>query len=134
MSIVRNSVLFSTFAAVLAASPVLAQTAEGERNWGQDQQQLMEQQSAQFSDNQISTFAEAVVGVTEVTDEYSDRFQSAETAEESTALQQEARAQMVDAIEDAGLSVQEYNDIATAARNNPNVNQAVQAELEALQQ
>lgn len=81
-----------------------------------------------FEKQELETFLEARADVLDIQQEYSNRLQSAEDDQEVADLQSEAREKMAAAVEDAGLSVEEFNRIAQAAQNDPDV----AAELESL--
>lgn len=73
------------------------------------------QMGAQFTDTQISAFAEAARDVGELQQMYDMRLQEAEDAEQVQQLQEQAQAEMVQAVEASGLSPEEYNEILQAA-------------------
>jgi hypothetical protein len=50
-----------------------------------------------------------------------------ETAQE---VQQRAQQQMIDAVEEAGLSVEEYNQIATLMSTDPELQERISSKLE----
>ena len=52
-----------------------------------------------------------------VTEKYRDQFQQAENQEEAREIQQSAQEEMIAAVEDAGLTPQEYNMIIQQAQN-----------------
>ncbi len=81
-----------------------------------------------FERQELETFLEARAEVLNIQEEYSSRLQSVENDQEVADLQTEAREKMVAAVEDAGLTVDEFNRIAQAAQNDPDV----AAELESL--
>lgn len=66
------------------------------------------------SEDQIEAFVQAYVRLSEVREEYTARVQGADDEEEARELQQEANEAMTTAIEEAGLSVEEYQQVALA--------------------
>jgi hypothetical protein len=72
-----------------------------------------------FQPPQIEAFAAAVVEVQGVRQELQARLPAAGSAEEAARLEAEAMASMVEAVEDSGLSVDEYNRILHAAQADP---------------
>lgn len=66
------------------------------------------------SEEQIEAFVQAYVRLSEVREEYTARVQAAEDQEEARQLQQEANEAMTTAIEETGLSVEEYQQVALA--------------------
>jgi hypothetical protein len=83
------------------------------------QQQQPPAQQAEFSQDQLESFASAVLEVQEIRSKWQAQLQGAENAEKAQELQAQAGAEMVSAVEEKGLTVETYNAIATAARDNP---------------
>lgn len=82
----------------------------------------------EFERQELETFLEARADVLDIQEEYSSRLQSVEDDQEVADLQSEAREKMAAAVEDSGLTIEEFNRIAQAAQNDPDV----AAELESL--
>ena len=87
--------------------------------------------SVDLSERDIDTFVNAFVAVQEVREDFANRLQQAEDETEAQAMQQEAQDEMVAAVEDAGMSVEEYNEVAMALQNDPELMQEVQERAEA---
>ncbi|WP_026287448.1 DUF4168 domain-containing protein [Thioalkalivibrio sp. ALJ24] len=83
-----------------------------------------------LSDEDIDTFVEAFVSVQQVREDFADRLQEAEDETQAQQMQQEAQDEMVSAVEDAGMSVEEYNEVAMALQNDPELMQEVQEQAE----
>lgn len=77
--------------------------------------------SPDFEKAELETFLQARADVLDIQEDYSNRLQSAEHDQAVAALQSEAREEMALAVKDAGLSVDEFNRIAQAAQNDPDV-------------
>ena len=96
---------------------------------GEDQQQdpgmEQSQQPADFSDEELQQFVDLQDRIGEIREEYVSQIESAESEDKARQLQQEAQSEMVTAIEDAGMSVQEYNAIAVAYNSNPDIQERV---------
>jgi hypothetical protein len=60
-----------------------------------------------------------VLQIREIRSKWQSRLQGAESAEKAQELQAQATAEIVSAVEEKGLTVETYNAIATAARDNP---------------
>ncbi|WP_404384300.1 DUF4168 domain-containing protein [Caenispirillum salinarum] len=110
-------------AMALVASPAVAQTA-GSGAGGETGMPGAAQQ--QFSDKKLENFAEAVIDVNKVTEDFSAQL---DQGGDGDALRQEAQKEMIQAIRDTGLSLDEYNTIATAAQNNPQIAQTIEQHL-----
>jgi hypothetical protein len=86
------------------------------------EQQPMPQQPAmpsELSQRQIETFADAAIDVQRVQQDFDVQVQAAENPAEIEQLQQQAVQQARQAVENHGLSVDEYTAIVQAANQNP---------------
>lgn len=86
------------------------------------QQQAPQQQPAmptELSQAQIETFADAALEVQRVQQEYDAQAQSTENPEDLAQLQQQAQLDAQKAIEDQGMSLDEYTAILQAANQDP---------------
>lgn len=83
------------------------------------QQQQQPVMPPELSQGQIETFADAALDVRQVQQDFNAEMQDAQAAEEMERLQQQAQEQAQQAIEDNGLSVDEYNAIVQAANQDP---------------
>lgn len=92
---------------------------------GQGQGSTGQQQATQFSDDQLKSFAAAVQGIQAVANEYAPRLRDASGPDQVAELQQEAESEMLDAVQDEGLTVDEYNAIAVTAQTNPQVAETI---------
>lgn len=86
-----------------------------------------DQQQMDVSDDQLQTYAEAEQKVQEIRDDFQEQMPTAESPEEAQTLQQEAQQEMVSAVEDAGLTVEEYNQIASQMQANPELRQRMES-------
>jgi len=116
----RNFKLFTTalFAATLGFATA-----------GMAQQQGMQQQPPQdvdVSTAELESFSEARTAITEIQQDYSQRLQGADDPEKANSLQQEANEEMIGAVEDTGLNVEKFNEIAMAVQNDPELQQELQ--------
>jgi Domain of unknown function (DUF4168) len=87
----------------------------------QEQPQMPQQPAmpSEFSQLQIETFADAAIEVQRVQQDFDAQVQAAENAEEVARLQQQAEQQARQAVENHGLSVDEYTAIVQAANQDP---------------
>lgn len=81
------------------------------------------------SEEQIEAFVQAYIQLSQVREEYTARVQAAEDQEEARELQQEANDAMTTAIEEAGLSVEEYQQVALAINANAELRERVTERL-----
>jgi Domain of unknown function (DUF4168) len=113
MPATRNSLILGTAAALLlfAAPPAMTQ----------EQPQTPTMQSAEFSEQQIDAFVDAATEVQRVQTELDARAQEAQNPEEVAQLQQQAQQEASQAVQDSGLSIDEYAAIAEAANQDPDL-------------
>lgn len=116
----RNILLATVLAAPFMWAP-LAVSADS----GTDTEQ--EAPSADVSDEEIESFAAAMSDVQQLGQEWTQRMEETEDQEELSEMQQQAQEEMIGAIEDHGMTVEEYNEIATAAQQDPELAQEIQA-------
>lgn len=81
--------------------------------------QSSEQQSTEFSEAQLETFVDAREQVIQISRKWQDRLNNAESQDELAEAQNAAQEEMVNAVRDQGLSVEDYNLIAEAAQQDP---------------
>ncbi|SHF85680.1 protein of unknown function [Microbulbifer donghaiensis] len=76
-------------------------------------------QTVSYSDPQLQKFAEAYRSIVILSREYAPRLKAAADIQEAEALNREAQGKMIAAIEQAGLSKDEYQQIANSLRSDP---------------
>jgi hypothetical protein len=75
-------------------------------------------QQTEFDQIQLESFASAVLEIKEIRSKWQSRIQEAESDEKIKEFQAQAGTEMVNAVEAKGLTVEMYNAIAAAARDN----------------
>ncbi|MFY0663053.1 MAG: DUF4168 domain-containing protein [Natronospirillum sp.] len=88
-----------------------------------------QEMDAEFNDQQLELFVDVQSDIEEIRTEYSARLATVEDPEDAAALQEEAGQLMVEAVEDIGLEVATYNNIAFAIQNDPELLERVQSML-----
>lgn len=126
--------------AAMLAAPAMAgdmnkdkDAAGGYHEQAQAQGQMEGQgqmQAQQFDDQMLQSFAAAASGIRNVAQEYAPRLQDAESPEQAAELEQEAQDAMMQQVQDEGLTVEQYNQIAVAAQQNPQLAQTIQGYIE----
>lgn len=109
--------------ALIATQPVAAQ-------------ETMPQQQgapADYSDEQLASFASAAERVQELNSKWVPQIAEAQSESESAQMRQQALQEMEQAVRDEGLSVQEYNGIYDAAQRNPEVMQKIESHRQGTQ-
>ena len=94
---------------------------------------MMEEQAQDFDEHELEQFADAYVHVGEIHNEYSQLLQEVDSTEQAQELQQEANDEMVEAIQETGLEVQQYSAIAAALERDPEMREEVVSMIEARQ-
>ncbi|MCC5812295.1 MAG: DUF4168 domain-containing protein [Ectothiorhodospiraceae bacterium] len=115
---------------LLFSSLAVAQAQQDQGGQGQQGGAMMEQEAQDFDREELEKFADAYVKVGEIHTEYSQRLQEVESTDEAQNLQQEANDEMVQAIQDAGLEVQDYSAIAAALERDPEMREDVVGMIE----
>ncbi|WP_404380029.1 DUF4168 domain-containing protein [Caenispirillum salinarum] len=106
--------------AALLASPAAAQTQ------GETPMQGQGEMAADFSAEKLKSFAEAVEGIQQVARDYAPRLRDADNRQQVADLEQQAQDEMLQTVQDEGLTVEEYNQIAVAAQTDPQLAQEIQ--------
>ena len=74
-----------------------------------------------INQQQLQTFATAALEVQRISDDYQSKFEASNTPQERQKIQQEATDKMTKAVEEQGLTVDQYNQVARAAQADANV-------------
>lgn len=108
--------------AALAAAPAMAQ------EYGQPPPP--EQQATEVSEQKINQFVDALAEISTIRQTAAAELEAAADMEEAQKVQQDAQQRMVEAVESAGLSVEEYNHIASLMGSDPELAERINTELE----
>lgn len=113
-------------AAVSGYAQDYSQGQAGDYQQGQQQQgQRPAAPQVELSEKKISKFSEAYAEISTIRQDYTDRMRSAEDQSKARELQQQAQSEMMAAVKETGLSVQDYNRIAQAIQRNPELRNRV---------
>lgn len=123
----KRASIIAVAAAAIAAGPAWMSAAAAQGYGAPTQQQPQQQPS--FSDAELQTFAEAAMEVQQINQEYQPQMQQAQTPEEQQSIREEATEKMVEIIEQKGLSVEQYNEIASAAQSDPETAEKINSYL-----
>lgn len=113
-------------AALIAVSMGMGATAFAQQP-GNTPQAAPAAPAADFRDDDLEKFAELQKPLQEIRTDYSKRLQSTQQPDEAAKLQQEATDKMMEVIEDSGLEVATYNQIAVALQSNPELQAKVKS-------
>jgi hypothetical protein len=117
----RNLLMATLIAAPLAWAPAAMADSQGMETEAPD---------IDVSSAEVESFAAAMLDVQQLGQEWTQRMQETDDQEELSEMQQEAQEEMIGAIEDHGMTVEEYNEIATAAQQDPELAQEIQQAAE----
>jgi hypothetical protein len=87
--------------------------------------------TAGISDTVVQKVGAALGQITQIRQTYADRIASLDSSDEKQAVETEAQTVMVDAVSQQGLSVEQFNDVLTAAKADPDLEQRVLAAAKA---
>lgn len=87
---------------------------------------------AEFEQGKLESFVTAAIAVNDLIERWGPRIEQAESDQEAAQMRQQANDEMVAAINQTeGISVQEYQNIVQAARNDPELSGQLQQMFEA---
>lgn len=87
------------------------------------------QAQPQISEEKVDQFVTAYVEVQKINREYSEQLQATEVPEKATELQQEAQTKMQEAVTDSGLTIPEYQQIASRAGQDQDLRARIQEKM-----
>lgn len=108
--------------ATLIAMPSFAQTQAGQ----QQVPSATAQSTQNFSRAQLQKFVEAQSAIRAIQQKARPKFQAAESKQAKIKIRQQTVKKMAQAVKNTGLSVEKYNQIARAARSNPQLRKTIQ--------
>ena len=73
----------------------------------------------QIDEATVERFVVAFADVRDLQHKFSEKLEAVDNQQDAQALQQEAQQEMVSAVEDAGLSVADYNRVVSAMEQDP---------------
>jgi len=94
------------------------------------QQAPAEPDPIEVSDAQLDQFVAAQESIVGIQEDFSQRLEGVDDPEEAYELQVEANEEMTAAVEDSGLSVEEYNEIAMAIQTDEELRDRLSEKVE----
>ncbi len=119
-------------ATTLAYAQQDAQQGSGEGNPQQSAPQQASKQSGpklDLSDSEVQKFAKAQNKVQSVREDYSGQLRNVEDTEKAREIQAEMQEKMLQAVKDAGMSAQRYNEVSQAAMQNEKLRKRVEGAM-----
>lgn len=116
------------FSALLLSAP--AAMAQDPQGYGQPPQSAAATQPA--DDATVTSFAEAMGEVQVIQQKFSEQLQGVEDKDKARELQMKAQEEMVTAVEASGISVQDYNALASRMDQDPALRDKVEKKLQSM--
>lgn len=115
--------LFLTVALLMTAGPVLAQTGQGAP------QDMMDESAParEFDQLTLEKFAAAATDLRDIRGEYAQKLQGVQDQEQAMDIQREMGEKMVHAVQQKGLNVETYNEIANQLAVDPQLQRRIEA-------
>ena len=88
--------------------------------------QQQQQGQDMTSDAELKKFIHASEEVSKIREEYTERFNNAKDQPIAQQLQKEAQDKMLNAVENAGLDTESYNQLAQRVQTSPELQQRLQ--------
>lgn len=101
--------------------------AQDPQGYGQSPQGAAAQPA---DDSTVTSFAEAMGEVQVIQQKFSEQLQGVEDNEKARELQMKAQGEMVSAVEASGISVQDYNALASRMDQDPALREKVEKKLQ----
>lgn len=110
----------TAFAAVVGGALMLAApagyAAEDSPTKKTPQSQQTQSQTPSFTDKELKSFASAATEVQQLSVEWQKKLKATQDEQKSQQLRQQATQEITQAVKDKGLTVEKYNQISMAAR------------------
>ncbi|WP_429911693.1 DUF4168 domain-containing protein [Glycocaulis sp.] len=126
----KKSFLTAVLASTMLAAGAAAPSALAQQD-GAMMQQPAPAESAAVTDEQISSYITAVQSVNMIIQTYQPQLDAAQSEEAAMAVQQEAQVELHAAVEQSGLSVEEYTSIAAGSQTDPELAERINAQAAA---
>lgn len=117
--------IFSILSSAVIALGLSAGTAVAQQDAAQTQAPAEAAPAEDYSDAQLEKFVNASQQVAAISQEYTPKIEATSDQEDREKIFREADEKMVDAVEDEGLSVSEFNGINQALQQDPELEKRV---------
>lgn len=120
-------VKFATFVLALGVSSALYANEQYGTSQTEQPTQTFQPAASTLKDSNLEKFAAVQKDLESIREEYSAKLGSVSDPSKATELQQEASQSMIEAVENTGLDVETYSQIAQALGNDPELRERVMA-------
>ena len=117
--------LTALFLAMFLLTGVSLHAVAQQQQQGGQQGMQQQQMNMDFSDADLEKFVDVQPALEEIREDFTQRLEAADDQEAANQLQQEAGQLMVEAVEQEGLDVDTYNNIAMALQSNEELRERV---------
>lgn len=93
-----------------------------------------EHEPVELEEDELEDFAQAYIAISDIREEFTERLEDVDDQDEVQEIQAEASTAMNDAIEDAGMDVETYQEIASALSADPELRDEVTEMVSRLRQ
>ncbi|MFP4472501.1 MAG: DUF4168 domain-containing protein [Candidatus Omnitrophota bacterium] len=118
---------------VMMFSVLLALVLMPASGWSQEYGSQQQEGQNNISSDQISSFVKAQNQVAQIRQEYQEKLSNVEDQEQQQPLVEEMNEKMITSVQEAGLDVEEYNEIFNAVQNDPALQQRVNEVMQQMQ-
>jgi len=118
-------IMAATLSTLLFAVPGAFAQEDGQSSPG-----MQKNAPAEVDEATIDKFADAMGKVQVIQQSVSQQLQAVENDDQARELQLQAQDEMIAAVKETGLTVEEYNNLAERAQQNPQLRQQVMEKLE----
>jgi hypothetical protein len=133
MQILKAAIIsIAAGATSLAYAQQEAQQGSGEGNAQQSAPQQAGQKGGpklDLSDSEVEKFAQAQNKVQSVREDYSGQLRNVEDTEKAREIQAEMQEKMLQAVKDAGMSAQKYNEVSQAAMQDEELRKRIEGAM-----
>jgi hypothetical protein len=123
---IKSMIVVGALTIGAATGPALADSSTPASQKITQEFQLTQSASADISDAQLQSFASAQSSVVAIQEEWQSRVDSGEVDPNDPQAVEDIRTQMAMAVEQAGLSVEQYNMIFETLQTDPELRQRYQ--------
>ncbi|MDX5333475.1 MAG: DUF4168 domain-containing protein [Gammaproteobacteria bacterium] len=122
----KHSLIAAAFGTALVFAPWAAMAEPGSQSPAGMQQGA----AADVDDATLDRFVVAYADIQALQREFATELEQVESQEEAAALQQATQQKMVEAVQESGLSVPEYNTVVQALDQDPALREKVESKIE----
>jgi hypothetical protein len=101
--------------------------------WSQEYGSQQQSGQSEVSVDEVVSYAKAQNQIVKIRQKYQTRYSNAKDQAQQQKIVEEMNKEMVAAVQKGGLSVERYNEILTAAQNDPALQQHISEVMQSMQ-